>query len=469
MEKKNSSNIRPRVNHRDRRRRAKPAVSSRLVVLDLMAEIIGKGHPLQEAIKRHENWGQLDYRDRRFARRLITIILRYRRNARIVLNRYLKKPINRKDRKAEAILILAVVELIWANGDAYAAVDQAVRMMRGQGFTHMTGLANAVLRKVAADQTTLQAEAHDPMVNAPTWLQEHLKHDWPDHAARIMASFLSEPSLDFSCANDPHAWASKLNGALLAHNTIRRRDGNPTTMDGYDDGGWWVQDAAAAIPALLIKSTLALSDGSLNGKTIVDLCAAPGGKTAQLVAMGANVIAVDSSVDRLKTLKANMDRLKMAPTIITADGTAWTPPEKVDAVLLDAPCSATGTLRRRPDILSHDQAPDLDMLNDIQHRLLAAAATWLKPGGVLVYATCSILKAEGEYIVKNIPSGLSQAPIKADEIDGINMTINDKGYARVMPDAVDVMAAKITPEDMDTINDIPQGNDGFFIARFIAT
>ena len=117
-----------------------------------MAEIIGKGHPLQEAIKRHEDWARLDDRDRRFARRLITITLRYRRTARAILNRYLQKPIHRKDRKAEAVLVLAVVELIWADGDGYAVVDQAVRMMRGKGFTHMTGLANAVLRKIANDQ-----------------------------------------------------------------------------------------------------------------------------------------------------------------------------------------------------------------------------------------------------------------------------------------------------------------------------
>ncbi len=484
MEKKTSSHAgphgksdgprgKPRVNHRDRRRRAKPAVSSRLVVLDLMSEIIGKGHPLQEAIKRHEDWGKLDDRDRRFARRLITIILRHRRNARLILNRYLKKPVHRKDRKAEAVLILAVVELIWADGDAHAAVDQAVRMMRGKGFTHMTGLANAVLRKVAQDQAILQAEAHDPMINAPSWLQDHLRRDWPEHAQHIMASFLAEPSLDFTCASTPELWAEKLNGVMLAHGSIRRRDGNPATMDGYDDGGWWVQDAAATIPALLLQSTLIASEGrssdsDLNGKTVIDLCAAPGGKTAQLVAMGADVIAIDSSAERLKTLKANMKRLNMTPAVITADGTSWTPDEKVDAVLLDAPCSATGTLRRRPDILSHDHSPDLDTLNKAQQDLFAAAATWLKPGGVLIYATCSILKAEGEHIVKHIPTGLTASPISPDEIDGIKMTINADGYARVMPDAIDVTAAKITPEDMDTTDDIPQGNDGFFIARFIA-
>ena len=455
------------INYSERRRRAKPAISSRLVVLDLMTEIIGKGYPLQEVVKRHEDWGKLEDRDRRFAHRLISIILRYRRTARIILNRYLQKPINRKDRKAEAVLILAVVELVWADGDGYAVVDQAVRLMRGRGFTHMTGLANAVLRKVANDQSTLSSEVFDPLDNAPDWLRNHLVQDWPDHAADMMTSFLTGPSLDFSCIEHPEKWATRLKGTLLAHGSIRRRGGMVTTLDGYDEGGWWVQDAAATLPALLLQSAFNSSPDTITGKNVVDLCAAPGGKTAQLVAMGANVTALDSSAERLKTLTANMKRLKMSPEVVTADGTTWSPSEKMDAVLLDAPCSATGTLRRRPDILSHEQAPDLQTLNNAQCRLLASSAEWLKPGGILVYATCSVLKSEGEDIVDNLPSGLTILPIKADEIDGISLKINDKGHARVMPDVIGTSAIKIMPEDIDSTDDIPQGNDGFFIARFV--
>ena len=452
-----------RIKYADRRRKRKPAVSSRLVVLDLMAEIIGKGHPLQEAIKRHEDWGKLDDRDRRFARRLITITLRYRRTARTILNRYLQKPNHRKDRKAEAILILAVVELIWADGDGYAVVDQAVRMMRGKGFTHMTGLANAVLRKIANDQDALRAEEFDPMINAPQWLSEHLKRDWGDKASSIMRAFLSEPSLDFSCKNNPEEWAKKLDGALLGHESIRRRDGNPALLEGYDEGNWWVQDAAAALPAIILQK---VSSQFIN-KTVVDLCAAPGGKTAQLVAMGANVTAVDNAPERLKTLKANMSRLQMSPEVITADGKTWTPSVLVDAVLLDAPCSATGTLRRRPDIFSHEQAPDFKTLNTLQKDLLHASAKWLKPGGVMVYATCSILKIEGEHILENLPKDVSVHPLKEDDIEGINLQIDENGFARAMPDAVLLNNAKFIPEDMDSSENIPQGNDGFFIACLI--
>jgi 16S rRNA (cytosine967-C5)-methyltransferase len=449
--------------HAIRRRRAKPAVSSRLVVLDLMAQIIGKGHQLQDAIRGHEDWTGLDDRDRRFARRLITIILRYRRTAEAILKRYLQKPISRKDRRAEAVLILAVVELIWAGGDSHAAVDQAVRMMRGRGFSHLTGLANAVLRKVADDRDDLAAEDHDPLINAPAWLREQLAEDWPGQAENIMAASLKEPSLDFSCTADIEEWARRLDGALLAHGTVRRRDGMVTALDGYDAGGWWIQDAAAALPALILQNACT----GLKGKRVVDLCAAPGGKTAQLVSMGGEVTAIDNAPERLEILSENMERLKMSPEIVTDDGTEWTPGDVVDAVLLDAPCSATGTLRRRPDILSRDDAPDLKSLNRLQKDLLAAAAAWLRPGGVLVYATCSLLKAEGENIAEAPPEGLSALAIKPDEIPGVELMVDKNGFARVMPDAVKTEEARIIPPDMDRPANIPQGNDGFFIARFI--
>ena len=154
---------------------------------------------------------------------------------------------------------------------------------------------------------------------------------------------MSEPSLDFSCKNNPEEWAEKLDGALLRHDSIRRRDGNPALLDGYDKGNWWVQDAAAALPAIILQKV----SSQITSKNVVDLCAAPGGKTAQLVAMGAKVTAVDNAPERLKTLKANMSRLQMSPEVIAADGKTWTPNELMDTVLLDTPCSATGTLRKK--------------------------------------------------------------------------------------------------------------------------
>ena len=263
-----------------------------------------------------------------------------------------------------------------------------------------------------------------------------------------MASLLMPPPLDLRPKTDAKGWAKRLDGLATPHGSIRLSEGMVPTLDGYDDGAWWVQDAAASLPALML--------GEVEGLTVIDCCAAPGGKTAQLCAAGAKVIALDQSAPRIKTLSENMARLGMTPEIVVADGMTWQPEELVDAVLVDAPCSATGTIRRRPDILSHREAPDLAMLNRLQQGLLDQAATWLKPGGVLIYATCSILKDEGEAIVKTLPPSLSPMAITASDAPGFTLTPSDDGFIRVMPDAL----------QLDSTANIPQGNDGFFIAKF---
>ena len=460
--------FRPRVNYADRRRKAKPAVSSRQIVQDLMQEIIGKGLPLQDALNQHDGWNKLDDRDRRFARRLITMVLRHHGAAKAILKSQMTKPLNRRDRKAEAILIMAVVELIWAESDSHAAVDQAVRLMRNTGFRHLTGLANGVLRNIDRRRDAIKSTPQDPMVNAPTWLQEALTQDWGDDASRIMESLLQAPALDIRPKEDVAAWAEKLGGIATPHGSIRLAE-TPSkgrlvnALEGYDDGAWWVQDSAASLPAMLL--------GDIQGKRVIDCCAAPGGKTAQLIAAGADVIALDQSAERMKILNANMTRLKMTPEIVIADGmTHQMGDDLVDAVLLDAPCSATGTIRRRPDILSHQKAPDLAMLNRLQHGLLAQAATWLKPGGVLVYVTCSILKDEGEKIIQSAPPSLKPVPITSDDAPGFSVTNTNGDAIRLMPDALQLTPQNSglqDPEDLDTRGNIPQGNDGFFIAKFI--
>ena len=447
--------FRPRVNYADRRRKAKPAVSSRQIVQDLMQMIIGQGLPLQDALNQHQGWGQLDDRDRRFARRLITMVLRHHGAAKAILNSQMTKPLNRRDRKAEAILIMAVVELIWAESDSHAAVDQAVRLMRNGGFRHLTGLANGVLRNIDRRREDIIAAPQDPMVNAPAWLQDALINDWGDQASGIMASLLAPPPLDIRPKANAEDWAEKLGGVVTPHGSIRLTDGMVSALAGYDDGAWWVQDAAASLPALLL--------GDINGKRVIDCCAAPGGKTAQLCAQGADVIALDQSAERMKILTTNMTRLKMTPEIVIADGMRYTPDHGlVDAVLLDAPCSASGTIRRRPDILTHQKAPDMALLNRLQKGLLAQAATWLKPGGVLVYATCSILKQEGEEIIASAPQSLKPVPINADDIPGFNATQSEGFGLRIMPNAL-----QLTPQVLDSGRNIPQGNDGFFIAKFM--
>ncbi|MGE3713911.1 MAG: RsmB/NOP family class I SAM-dependent RNA methyltransferase, partial [Alphaproteobacteria bacterium] len=198
-----------------------------------------------------------------------------------------------------------------------------------------------------------------------------------------------EPPLDLTPRADGTFWAQKLGGHLLPTGTVRLEErAGVTTLEGFNEGAWWVQDAAASIPAQLL--------GKVRDEVVVDLCAAPGGKTAQLAAKGANVTAIDITESRMKTLKENLKRLRLKAECITADALKWVPQEAPDCILLDAPCSATGTMRRHPDVAWNRTQDDVLRMAHTQYRLLNHALDILKPGGRLVYAVCSLQPEEGE-------------------------------------------------------------------------
>ena len=241
-----------------------------------------------------------------------------------------------------------------------------------------------------------------------------------------------------------------LDGDLIDGRTVRRTfDGDPTKLDGFDEGHWWVQDAAAALPAALF--------GDLTGRHVVDLCAAPGGKTAQLIAAGAKVTAVDSSKQRLEILERNLGRLGMSATLVATDGRKFKPREKADAVLIDAPCSATGTLRRRPDVLRHRAASDLASLAAIQRELVTRAAGWLEPDGCLIYATCSLQHEEGEAVIEQVTAELKERialdPVTREEAGDFAPALTGDGMLRILP------------SDFAKLG----GVDGFFVARLKST
>ena len=217
-------------------------------------------------------------------------------------------------------------------------------------------------------------------------------------------------------------------------------------MPGYSEGGWWIQDLAASLPARLL--------GSGEGRTVLDLCAAPGGKTMQLAAAGWKVIAVDSSAKRLERLSANMARTGLAADIVQADIRSWAPAAPVDAVLLDAPCSATGIFRRHPDVLHRIEQRQIDEMALLQTELLARAARWVKPGGTLIYATCSLERAEGEdqvaTFLENRPSWRVD-PVRADELPDA-IAPDQNGFVRTLPGVLSDAG----------------GLDGFFVARLRA-
>ena len=253
------------------------------------------------------------------------------------------------------------------------------------------------------------------MFDTPEWLYLRWSKTYGAATAHdIAAANAREPALDVTVKSDAPAWAEKLGGRVLPTGTVRAvAHGTVTALPGFAEGAWWVQDAAAALPARLL--------GDIKGLRVADLCAAPGGKTAQLVAAGANVTAIDRSPARLKRLADNLKRLSLEAELLCADVEKWTPEQPFDAVLLDAPCSATGTIRRHPDVPWLKREVDIASLAAMQRRLIDRAVASTKPGGTIVYCTCSLEPEEGEGVISGLlerEAGVRRLPITAGDVSG---------------------------------------------------
>ncbi len=367
---------------------AKPVPPNpRRIAASLLDGVLGKGRALDDLLAdRTIGFRGLTDRDRAFVRRLVATALRRRGQVDGVLRKFLTLWPKGLPREA---LRLGTTELLFLDAPPHAAVDSAVDLMHPEQ-KKPRGLINAVLRKVAAEGAAIVAQQDAARQNTPDWLWRSWEEAYgPDLARDIAQAHLQEAPLDISVKGDAAGWAERLQAELLPSGCLRRQAaGAVESLPGYDDGTWWIQDAAAALPAKLL--------GDVNGKTVADLCAAPGGKTAQLAAMGAQVMAVDRSDPRLKRLKENLKRLHLKAEVRTAEIEHWQPPHVFDAVLLDAPCSATGTIRRHPDLPYLKDETDVMKLAALQQRLINAAWAMLKPGGKLVYCVCSLQPEEGE-------------------------------------------------------------------------
>jgi 16S rRNA (cytosine967-C5)-methyltransferase len=344
------------------------------------------------------------------------------------------------------VLRLGTADLLFLAQAPHAAVHEAVRLAEPIAHGRFKGLVNAVLRRVAREGRTRIAEDDAPLLNTPPWLFETWRASYGDETAhRIAAAHLEEPPLDLTPAHDGEVLAQRLAATLLPTGTVRLRNGGPVAeLPGYAEGLWWVQDVAAALPARLL--------GEVRERRVLDLCAAPGGKTAQLAAAGALVTAVDISANRLRLLRENLARLDLRAEIVTADAALWRPTQPADAVLLDAPCSATGTIRRHPDLPWQRRPDSLGALIPLQARLLAAAAEAVAPGGRLVYSVCSLQPEEGAAAVARLlaeRSELSREPISAVEVGGLGELLTPRGEVRSLPCHMAELG----------------GMDGFYIAR----
>ncbi len=406
---------------------------SRVVALDLLDAVWQRGRPLDEAIAAHRGLDALAPRDRAFVRALVGTCLRRQGQIDVLIDSRLERPLKPSKARVRAILRLGVAQVCFLAVPAHAAVSTTVALAQGQGERPFRGLINAVLRRLSEAGESLVAAQDAARLNTPDWLWRSWSAAYGETAARQSAEVqLRDPPLDLSLrrGEDPELLAMRLDARVLPGGALRLAPGtgDVARLPGYDEGAWWVQDFAAGLSVRLF--------GSMAGKTVMDLCAAPGGKTAQLAAAGAEVIALDLSESRLERLRGNLKRLGLGATTVVADAAAWRPPSPAEAILLDAPCTATGTLRRHPDIARLRRPQDVGALTEVQDELLRGAAAMLAPGGTLVYAVCSLQPEEGpERIARLLQDApeLARQPLLAEELHGLSKLVTPEGDLRSLP------------------------------------
>lgn len=433
-----------------------PGLAARRIAADILDGVLRKRIALDEQLSgraAHTGLATLPDRDRALMRRLVATCLRRLGTLRHVLGGFLEKGFPVEAPRVESILLVGAAQILWLDVPDHAAVDLSVRLAQGDRRAgRYAGLVNAVLRRVAQNRTTILADKVSR--DTPDWLLKRWTKTYGKDTARAIAEANGhEPALDLSVKQDPEIWAEHVHGRVIATGTVRTlAHGAISLLPGFTEGAWWVQDAAASIPAHLL--------GDVRDRDVLDLCAAPGGKTAQLANAGARVVALDRSAARLTRLTENLTRLSLTAETITADALEWQPESSnggpFDAILLDAPCSSTGTIRRHPDVPWLKAEADLVQLTSLQQRLLDHAVTLLKPGATMVYCVCSLEPEEGvdqinALLARN--TTVARKPITAPEVFNQAEFVTADGDLRTLPQYLP------DPE--------PQwgGLDGFFAAR----
>ena len=427
-------------------------LAAREAALNILDTVLTRKAALDQTLDRSEDFKTLpDARERAFCRMIVSTTLRRLGQIDEIIAKSITNPTS-TNALLQNILRLGAVQILFMDVPDHAAVDTSVKLAGRNNMDRQTPFVNGVLRNITRTGKELLAKQDETRLNTPEWLLKIWIEDYGmKTTAMIAKAHLKEAALDISIKDESsrNHWASEFKATEIGCGSLRRTAGGSVTdLPGFDDGAWWVQDASAAIPAKLF--------GDIKDKTVIDLCAAPGGKTMQLAAAGANVIAIDRSATRMKRLRENLERMKLANTveIVTSDAAQWSSKDAPEYILLDAPCSATGTIRRHPDVPHLKSPRDIEGLQSIQARILENAFNILAPGGTLIYCTCSLQKSEGEHqiteFLKNHPNAAKRA-ITAKEIGGLKDAITEDGDARILPFHQSATG----------------GLDGFFISRII--
>lgn len=388
---------------------------TRDLAFDIVCGVVEHRRMLETTLDRA---GPMDLRDRASAHRLAATTLRYLGSMTEILQPMLRRE---PPEPVRCALLLGVAQLLHLETPPHAAVGTIVDLLRRRGLAPFAGLANAVLRRVAREGRDLMEGLDEARLDVQPWMWGA----WGQRARSISRGLHREAPLDLSLR--PGATAPE-GGDVLPTGTVRYPAGTRiATMEGFEEGQFWAQDVAAAMPVKLM--------GNVSGKTIIDLCAAPGGKTAQLATAGAQVIAIEKEEARAVRLRENIARMRVEAETIVADGLTWRPKAPVDAVLLDAPCSATGTFRRHPDVLWIKRPRDVTALAQGQDAFIDSAREMLKPGGMLMYAVCSLQDEEGPDRIRAAleRGGWRHEPFTDAELAEMSIARTPEGFFRTHP------------------------------------
>lgn len=460
-------------NQRPQQGSRKPGLIARQTVATIITRVLDDGRGLDGLLDtRH---GPAPYRvmspvDQNLVRAIATTVFRHRGEIDYALGKVMDRKPPKRAKHLIHTFYTAAAQILFMDVPDSAAVDLAVTSLRNdERSSRFAGFGNAVLRRLSKEKETLLSQLsplEKSRLNTPGWMWKRLRRDYgKEQAGAIITQHMLESVLDVTLTSSEkpnlEQWAETLGGVALSTGTIRtaKRD-KVATWPGYEDGKWWIQDAAAALPAHLL--------GDIAGKDVLDLCAAPGGKTAQLASAGANVTALEKVASRFARLRQNLDRLNLKAKLTEGDLLEWQPEKLFDAVLLDAPCSSTGTIRRHPDVQWAKSDAIVEELAALQLSMIKRSADFLKPGGVLVFANCSLHRAEGEDLVAQLikisdQTGLVLQPLSADDVFGLSQLITGQGTLRSLPCHLEGVEA---PE-AETSGEKFKGLDGFFAAKFI--
>jgi 16S rRNA (cytosine967-C5)-methyltransferase len=402
----------------------------------------------------HPQFRALEPRDRALVRAILSSALRHRVTIGKMLDKLLDRPLPKNATSLGHLLHAGAAQILFLDVPAHSAVDLAVESAKADPRNaRFAGLVNAVLRGLIRAKDRTLDTIMSGTLDAPEWFSSRLEAAYGVEKTQHILSLHGHPApLDLSVKSRPQDWAEKLDGIVMPNGTIRleKFEGKIPDLPGFAEGEWWVQDVAASLPVKLM--------GDIRGKRVVDLCAAPGGKTAAMVLAGADVTAVDLSASRLKRLQSNLARLNLTAQTHAGNLLDFKPAGLFDAVLLDAPCSSTGTVRRHPDVVWTKTPDDIAKLAELQLKLLLHAATLVKPGGLLMFANCSLDPMEGEELAGRFLALVPEYDLKVidpSELPGLEHLISSEGYLRT------------TPADLDLGRPEISGMDGFFAARLV--